>query len=603
MTMIEVVEDEHELVQEKIKSLLINEDLRHDERNLVVLTLLTRSNFAQIDAMAMVSTKLFNFCIRLVRMNHPSFTRLASRCVSLLKRKRVDTDGCAYAYNWEEMVQTLLTAIEHRSHLHLPIDTTDAHLIHALAHSLETDNSVSWNSHQFDMIWERLRRVVAYPADNENDNEETTASDDVGAHTRFMDQTIDRLLQDDTDDETQDNAWMHSFIHLWHTNASRLCRAYTSPPAWYEAMLLFVVSKDSNLNTQTKTAWHDLIFQSTNSLVIHTSNLNFTNTLVAQALADLLMVHLGSPQSDLQSRAWETCSLLVSRHGWDWIPKSKNSYATQASHLCTWTRLAAGEYRIQLGLVCMEDPKAFDNQTLNASGHVVVSALRRLVQEATTLDDGRQIALDPEALLHLRQSFLDTLQSTISYFAIASSPMVTTCKVLGSLLGEFSIWDGMPDGTTTEEVLLAVNKCICADVVDMMPCLANMFASTEEDSERMQSLRTAGILGDKLEAYYADFWTDAASKHIDFVPWACAATENWFSLASPPMKQRRSLAKHILGWIKKSLEEGITASVANPLLSAVGCYVVLMGDRAPPEQDSVLIELALSKCAKLQDLA
>lgn len=566
-----------EICLQKIQALLVNYNLKSDERSLVVLLLLTRVKCAEqlvIDNI-IGSRGILCFIIRLLRSNHPTFARLACRCITRLQRCQCD---------WIIIARTLLNVIHDRTNL--PMGTADEDLLHALVSCVQMDESIKISAHDFDSIWQRFTTGTRIP-DSAKEYEAYSAAT-VG-HWRFIDQSLEQVLQHE-----DVNTWMVSFLRLWELSAPEICRTLTSVPQWFQSLLLSIVSIDSNLTP--KNQWHAMMFQSTISMAVYTPALNFFCPQVANALADIIMVHLGSPQSDLRSHAWDACSILVSQHGWSWIPQPCGSRRlTKSSHLCTWTRLAAGEYRIQLGLISAEFGTSFQHDTLNACGLVVASALRRVIEEATTVDSGKHLTLDADAILHLRRSFSDTLQSSIIYVAGEAIPITTPCKVLGSLLGEFSIWDELPEGTTVEQALLAVKNCISNDVVEIIPWLVKVLDSEELQGKRVQSLASVGILGDRLPAYFADYWRENAFRDVEFIPWACAAIENWLCITNPKMAQRKNVAKEILRWMDKILGNGVPDAVdTDAVSSAVGCYVVLVGGHRPSPQDAALIRTALS---------
>ena len=570
---------------DKIKALLANDDLKCDEGNLVVLTLWSRVKGADhlvIDNM-MGSNGIFCFIIRVIQSNHPSFVRLACRCVLGLRRRQ---------YDWIRMAQTLLTAMEYRTHLRT--GKTDGDLLHALVRCVEMDESNKSRGHYFDCIWQRFcTGTLMQEADSpKDDNMLTTAIDD---HWQFVDQSIDQVLR-----REDEHAWMNSFLHLWSLVAPELCRTLTFVPEWYRSFLLSIVSIDSNPTRCNHC--HAMVFQFTIAMAALMSDFKFTCRQAEKALADLIIAHIGSPESDLRPHAWEALSILVSRHGWNWISNpDDNRPLTIASRICIWTRLAAGEYRIQLECVCANYGTSLQNDTLNACGIVIVSALRKVLEEAATLDSGKPTTLDAEAILHLRQSFHDTLQSSISYVASEGFPMLAACKVMGSLLGEFSIWDELPDGTAVDEVLLAISNCIANNIVQIMPCLANVLDSEGLQGERIQSITSAGILGDRLPSYFSHYWREHAFRDIVTIPLACTAIENWHSIADPTMEQRSIVANEILRWVEKALEKGVTDSIdADAVKSAVGCYVVVLGDHRPPAQDAALVRAALSTCRTIE---
>jgi hypothetical protein len=570
---------------DKIKALLVNDDLKCDERSLVVLTLLTRVDGTDhlVIEDVMGSNRMFCFIIRLIRSNHPSLVRLACRCVSGLRRRQ---------YDWIRMAHTLLTAVKYRTSLRT--GKTDGDLLHALVCCIENDESIKTRGHYFDCIWQRFCSGTRTP-DPDSPDEDDTFTTAIDAHWQFVDQSIEQVLRRE-DEQT----WMNSLMRLWDLIAPELCRTLTFVPEWYRSFLLSIVSMDSNLRRSNH--GHAMVLQFTIAMAAFMPAFNFTCHHAEKALADLIMVQIGSPESDLRSQAWDAVSMLVSRHGWNWISNPDDDITlTITSRLCIWTRLAAGEYRIQLGLMCAKFGTSFQIDTVNACGLVVVSALRRVLEEAANLDSGEPTTLDTEAILHLRQSLNDTLQSSISYVASEELPTLATCKVMGSLLGEISIWDELPNGTAVDEALLAISNCMANNVVEIMPCLVNVFDSEVLHGERMQLIRSAGMLGDRLPAYFSHYWRERAFHDVASIPLACRAIENWDFIADPTMKQRRSVAKEILCWMEKALEKGVTDSIdADAVISAVGSYVVLLGDHQPPAQDAALVQAALSKCGTIE---
>jgi hypothetical protein len=613
--------DKRALIEEKVKCLLDNKDLKDDERNLTVLVLLARThhehgsatnkNVNDVDSNGATSTTsmatlfplhLFNFCIRLVNTNQESFIRLVSLVVSsCLDRRRPSN-----SYNWHALTQALLGAIRHRSSNLMRDNKTDADILNCLLHcmicSKSTDtSSISMCTEDFEIIWERFRPHLNQPV-------EDSAADTkalpvvVDPYWRFMEDTIRSSHNDDKQDQlSPENAWKLPFVNLWHKHASDEIKL----PSWYESMVMIVVSSKWDLPNETRIASQEMVFQITKSIaMVINSPLDFNNSSVAQGLADLITAHVGSSQSDLRLEAIETCSVLVSNHGWSWIPSHDNRKLGQASALCTWTRLAAGEFRIQLEIACDDESTlSFQESALEASGRIIVAAMGALAQEARNVDEGLDLTIDPEALMHLRQSFFSTLQATVSYFELVSIPRVAPSRVLGSLLSEFSVWDDdMPDGVTDEVVLHAIEKAMGTGAIEMLPCLVNLLASAQEDAAKETSIRETGILGNNLADYFTNFWGDGAFVHKDYVALACSAVESWFSLASPAAKKTRPLAKQIIQWIKTTISEsGISDSTATALMSAVGCYVVLMGDRMPPDHEAKVIESVLSCYAKAND--
>jgi hypothetical protein len=444
-------------------------------------------------------------------------------------------------------------------------------------------------------------------------------------------------------------------------------------PNWYLACLECVVS-DQHLSSSE---WQGILFSSTLAILQSISNARASSSSITaqrQLLSLLLdqhklqlwsfiMANVGSSSlsslsenMEIRALAWSTAASLVETYGWDWTMKSvddDDSHASlgRASSMCIMTRLAAGEWRIQLEQACLlleeeQQQPLNDNQLvlLWSCGRIVLAALQKLVLVAAAADDDdaeeeQQLApvivmasIPPNALLHLRRSLQDVIHATVSFYTIQQNRRFvaiqqesdsrlaeSTSRVMAAILTEFSVWeDDLPKGITTDETLKAIRVALEVEnesgdggirVMEWNPCLSNILASAYEEKGRLDILRTHELIGNSIVLdYFYSFWRDErAREDLELVRWACQAIEEWYAASGedtailPLLKKMLSLAKLLLEWICATLAKGMCSS-PSPMLqvalsSAVGCYVVLMGDRVPNERDAAFIEEALKVCA------
>jgi hypothetical protein len=292
--------------------------------------------------------------------------------------------------------------------------------------------------------------------------------------------------------------------------------------------------------------------------------------------------------------AWTTLASLVEAFGFNWMNATTGSLSLgNATAMCTIVRLAAGEWRIQLGRLCVEvDTEAFQ---LESCGRVIVAAL----QYALQFTDESLPMIPSAALLHLRDSFQDALHATVQYLCHPvqhANVQVLVGRVLASLLMEFDVWEGLPDGISTDETLEALRVALGSteDPRDMLPCLMMVLASADSSRNNVSFLESHNLLGDTLVNVLVSFWKKEDVEAPQCLL-ACQVAELWYTLREPSPKAMAQLRKYILQWIQTWIEN--ESPFVPALASAVDCYIMLCGqDTIPPEREAVVIQRALEIC-------
>jgi hypothetical protein len=475
----------------------------------------------------------------------------------------------------------------------------------------------------------------------------------------LMGQTLTSLLNK-THTDYSITAWHELILGLVQSHGTELW-----PDGLISSLLTWMAQPPPTVRPALRVAWHEWFLSLVQARLLQ-NNPTFRLLLLkdpksVQQLQHLLLAHVISPDGDpaLRAMAWQTVVALVETSGWNWMMTTQQQQQQQqpgntlgkATLLCTWIRLASGEWRIQLQT---PPDSALWQATALPVGHGCARLLQSVVQycvelSSSTVDPGASsssscsMPLSHEALLHLRTSLEQALWTTTEYLSIStSSPEERTSlfhvalSLLGTLLMEVDIWDllGQNNNITTTnrpqspEPILECLQTILGDAQDpsLLPGLVHILGDAEDDAEKQGQLQALGIwepLLEYLEWYWHCEWVDES------VAWACPCTELWAAGASPAQRRRLSLA--VLAWIQHVLQQQpqpqqmvvsssdaedttstssssqqqganhTTTNIPKSHLSlALGCYMTLSQDRAeaPKEHESRVILRALQWCER-----
>ena len=182
------------------------------------------------------------------------------------------------------------------------------------------------------------------------------------------------------------------------------------------------------------------------------------------------------------------------------------------SYFCTVVRLMAGEWRIQLGRLLVDEPinSRDGNDAVSAMCRVLsdycgiaVAALQEVMRIATAAEESGSLTVSPDALLHIRESFRDVLHSCIDFYNNNNNnsdtsndintrrrmdgeddPTVSIARVFGAIMAEFSVWEELPTGTTVEEGITAMTRACRQHFTGMLPGLLATFALSDGSGDK-----------------------------------------------------------------------------------------------------------------------
>jgi len=573
----------------------------YDEFLLIVLVLLTRVEDAEKVQQVWTRNRdtLDAFCRRLE--NKPQYLHIVARLVSRLQGGTIGP----------ELFQVLLSSLESRNEYRAPLMALDADLILAL-NAAATEEHVN---EVLDNVWQRFRQVLAgHNAKGQVkvamlvDTDTPPTKDD--ADWKLVHATLDALLIADADDvmTSLQQAVLLTFI----AHGPKTCSSKTIP-SWYKTMVLWLTSAEQGPPSSLLTQWHGVVLQCSRELTLHCpkelQQVLLHNKSISAAVIQLILFYIASSsqQTDAEvALAWTTLAIMVEAVCFDWVMLPGSGALGNATSLCTILRLATGEWRIQLGRFCVDECSENAAEVVESCGRVIVAALHHMVHLAETKKEKFQI--QGSALLHLRDSLQDALHSTVQYLCqpqedVHQEAQAIAGRVFGALLTEFDVWDGLPNGVSTDEILQALSVVLQIAheklINALMPSLVAVLGSVEGTGYCVKFLDKHHLLGKKLVNFLVSFWKIVAPKDVSQCAAACQVADLWYSLSTPPPAVTAPLRKAILKWIRKEMES--TSPKVSALPSAVDCYVMLFGqDAVPSEREGRVIQRALNMCEAKQ---
>lgn len=181
------------------------------------------------------------------------------------------------------------------------------------------------------------------------------------------------------------------------------------------------------------------------------------------AMQKITLAHVVSPNAHaLRPMAWQTISEIMIYYGWSWIQKSsiKNS-------ICTWCRIACGEWKIQLeGDGNSLSQGSTRLSILDGCGKLLITIVQYLVD----FDECpyKSIPLGMESILSIRQALEDTLSLTSTYlytFPCASDDIESAIMI--------NLWSELLSETQLSTAEAASN---------VMPCLGKLLLFSSDES-------------------------------------------------------------------------------------------------------------------------
>ena len=384
------------------------------------------------------------------------------------------------------------------------------------------------------------------------------------------------------------------------------------------------------------------------------------------------VVSAAHDSDEVRVLAWMTAATLVrSSAGWEWLllqpqrqqqQPSSSSGLGSMSKLCAMVRFAAGEWKIQLATLVNKSNEEVEKVAndeaspglllVEVCAQILVLAVDYMVVLSDRMDDDdddddnntegsvRSLRVPGDAILHIRRSFEEALNSAVQYLGLAErrskqvdGPVV---RVLAQLLTEFDVFatstpqrqpsrssraeqndkavtadddDNSPECASLLALRVAMEIATNDDDDDLqetlLPSLAAVFASAEGSMSHVSLLKEYGLLGggdNNLGQFLETYWRRFTNNDdMSSVSWACQLIELWVSLDR--ICETSQVQGAIVQFLQRMLREqpsSLASGFVGALSAAVGCYVTLQGNEPPGEPDATVLQQVLELCARFE---
>ena len=302
-----------------------------------------------------------------------------------------------------------------------------------------------------------------------------------------------------------------------------------SDELWRTVLIWIKNSQDEISDADLRVLWDGWLLTNIQKRISKTNNTRslLRDPEIMDTIQKIILAHVVSPTtSTLRPLAWQSISQITKSFGWEFLQKSSES------SLCTWCRLACGEWKIQLEDEPSERQKNLS--ILDGCGNLIINVVQYLVD----FDERpyKSIPLTSESLLSIRQELEETLSLTSGHLLnraseehnLESTIMVNLWSVLFSEMHASNCHEAsnimlcfhmLLQVSDDESLVPAV-----LHVVSMMNCDGRALTS---EHESVTDETTTSIIG-----YLIRLWKRVAkmdylkqSQENHFVHSACVATE------------------------------------------------------------------------------
>ena len=480
-------------------------------------------------------------------------------------------------------------------------------------------------------LWNLNVQLTAGSSMMKGEERKTSVADPMGTDPDWevLRETMESILDNNTDADSHEfslNQWNESLLSVVQCHGLELL-----PNECLPSLLTWLGSwggTDSSLPEQTKVLWNEFFLnwiQFKLPIDSHFRSLLTKDPDVLSRLVPLLLAHIVSPadtSAALRAVSWQTVWMMVDTCGWQWMVNNHVSGGEASSFggsktLCTLSRLASGEWRIQL----QSNSEGHQQATALPVAHACSNILQSLVAYCAQLGESASMAkmISTAAILHIQESLQQCLMTTVEYLSSqeddsSSSLKTLAIPLLGTLLAEIDVWELSAERNDEfiQSVIVCLSRLLVGTVqgtltlsTSLLPGLTHFLASAEGDETR--SAKMALLLEpsvDFLLTYWSATTNNLVDKLNDSVSWACSCTELVVSFPSSSMEQKRRLAVGIILWIQnviqyplQDLSQKQTAQLKSYLSLCVGCFIAMKDpDKEPGEHESRVILRALQIC-------
>jgi hypothetical protein len=372
---------------------------------------------------------------------------------------------------------------------------------------------------KFFMKSENISRETQSNSDDDDDDD-----DDDDAMT--MVNVLDSLLAISNDTEGDDISYTVSYLNRLISGIFELQGTEYASDDLATNILLWIDrnGQEESISLDQKFGWHGWLMKYIGGKI---SSKKKRSTLLREpqemhVIQNIMLAHVVSPdERALRAMAWQTIIQIIQGYGWSWSEKATSNVAP----ICTWCRLACGEWKIQLEEELNLSSGSNRISILDGCGRLMLSVVQYLVDFEERPD--KAIPLDNEGLLHLRQSLEETLYTTSAYLITSNVDTGIEPTVVINLWSQLFSEIYPPNSEEGKNVITCFKKLLMAsNDVTMMRALAHFLTTTQpkESSEHGLVDPIIAYTERSWETLATPSWLSLCHQH-DEIYWACGATE------------------------------------------------------------------------------
>ena len=369
---------------------------------------------------------------------------------------------------------------------------------------------------------ENISRATQSNSDDDDDDDDDDENDDA----MTMVNVLDSLLVVSNDTEDDDISYTASYMKRLIFGIFELQGTEYASDELVTNILLWIDrnGQEESISLDQKFGWHGWLMKYIGESI---SNKKKRSTLLREpkemhVIQNIMLAHVVSPDVRAhRAMAWQTIIQIIQGYGWSWSEKS----ASNVAPICTWCRLACGEWKIQLEEELNLSSGSNRISILDGCGRLMLSVVQYLVDFEERPD--KAIPLDTEGLLHLRQSLEETLYTTSEYLITSNVDTGIEPTVVINLWSQLFSEIYLPNSKEGKNVVTCFRKLLMAsNDVTMMRALAHFLTTTHPKESNEHGLV------DSIIAYTERSWQTLATpswlslchQHEE-IYWACGATE------------------------------------------------------------------------------
>jgi hypothetical protein len=437
------------------------------------------------------------------------------------------------------------------------------------------------------------------------DEESNDCNTDIQDSEAVFQETFKQLLNQNTSPSVSSQEWASLF---WNDERGKISFWTPLLQRWIES------ENDETLKSEEqplKRIWATVLLE---TVMKHLSDKDVrmdwqVDDDVARTYAKFLMVCIVDPNdahdSSLRTLAWSSLAMSIQASGWNWLLHSSvTSRLGKAHSMCTFIRLAAGEWKIQLERALQEATLAEETRIiLQTCAQIIADGLTYLQQIASD-EDVMSNSFSPEASLHLRRSMEEAMHTIVEFLTTEDAVKLpdilkTAVRNFGPFLTEWDVFLERNADTLLHALAISVDFCKDDLAVQnaLLAGLTTVLASSEGDGSRIDALNQFHLLGHRLEDFLVSCFDQIGhgcevSQQEGALQWCSQVIDLWTS-----MTETRNISR-VLSSVRSCLERSLAKQqngIDLDLSSLALCYITLQGDVPPSDEDAALLQIAFER--------